>query len=435
MSSQQQRQPSFASTSAVGTATGSAEASATEPVDSDRIRDAIDRAAYRDFSRTTTLELATEVTYAKNRKPTFPRKLHEILSCGIHEDVIAWLPHGRAFSVCNVERLEEEVLPEYFRHRSRASFLRQVNNWNFKRIRDGSDENAYYHEYFLRGLPHVCLLMHPNKPNQPKDKMAKLFDVAPDFYRLSEERPLPLTDGEPVPLPTTAPISNATTNKSSLTAANPPQLQSTGLASSTTAQSNMFETSVPYVRMLPFAAFPGVMTAPFNFSPPNQLAPFVLPLFPIASPIAQVEQDPNNNSVQSQTSPQLHQLLNPTDIQNQPPQAHSQVMQQPFDLNLYLASQVGQLGPSVQPPSVVPIVATTTFIQPSGITNNRMSTLANIPMNPTMVALMENMQKAMNDATPLGDSASVDKDVPKSESSDTSAIQGLKEDDSLSFGC
>lgn len=298
--------------------------------------------------------------------------------------------------------------------------------------------------------------MHPNKPNQPKDKMAKLFDVAPDFYRLSEERPLPLTDGEPVPLPTTAPISNATTNKSSLTAANPPQLQSTGLASSTTAQSNMVETSVPYVRMLPFAAFPGVMTAPFNFSPPNQLAPFVLPLFPIASPIAQVEQDPNNNSVQSQTSPvssvgslhhlqqvnnlltnmqQLHQLLNPTDIQNQPPQAHSQVMQQPFDLNLYLASQVGQLGPSVQPPSVVPIVATTTFIQPSGITNNRMSTLANIPMNPTMVALMENMQKAMNDATPLGDSASVDKDVPKSESSDTSAIQGLKEDDSLSFGC
>lgn len=181
MSSQQQRQPSFASTSAVGTATGSAgelseygvmtsgwlclccsfipalpshlafasrstEASATEPVDSDRIRDAIDRAAYRDFSRTTTLELATEVTYAKNRKPTFPRKLHEILSCGIHEDIIAWLPHGRAFSVCNVERLEEEVLPEYFRHRSRASFLRQVNNWNFKRIRDGSDENAYYHE-------------------------------------------------------------------------------------------------------------------------------------------------------------------------------------------------------------------------------------------------------------------------------------------------
>jgi len=39
------------------------------------------------------------------------------------------------------------------------SFARQVSGWGFNRITAGADFNSYYHELFLRGKPHLCLLM------------------------------------------------------------------------------------------------------------------------------------------------------------------------------------------------------------------------------------------------------------------------------------
>ena len=113
----------------------------------DIINRAIEKGTYHDYSRVTTQQLSSEIAYNKKRKPNFPRKLHEILSNpDEHGDVIAWLPHGRAWEILNNKRLESDLLPNFFSHNSRASFLRQVNNWGFKRVARGRDENAYYHE-------------------------------------------------------------------------------------------------------------------------------------------------------------------------------------------------------------------------------------------------------------------------------------------------
>jgi hypothetical protein len=37
--------------------------------------------------------------------------------------------------------------------------MRQVNGWGFKRVVTGSDHNSYYHEYFVRDNPQLCLQM------------------------------------------------------------------------------------------------------------------------------------------------------------------------------------------------------------------------------------------------------------------------------------
>eukprot|EP00957_Ditylum_brightwellii_P106586 8131600-Ditylum_brightwellii.AAC.1 len=106
------------------------------------------------------------------KEPPFPQKLHQILANPDNKEWIAWLPHGRAWKILDKAKFEEKVLPQYFRSSKLASFMRQVNNWGFDRAHFGPDENAYYNEYFLRGLPHISAKMH----RQPKGKLQQRME-------------------------------------------------------------------------------------------------------------------------------------------------------------------------------------------------------------------------------------------------------------------
>ena len=46
---------------------------------------------------------------------TFPMKLHAILSNPEFSDIIAWLPHGRAWRILQTKAFEERAIPLYFR--------------------------------------------------------------------------------------------------------------------------------------------------------------------------------------------------------------------------------------------------------------------------------------------------------------------------------
>ena len=90
---------------------------------------------YRDFSRVLpekhndASSLIAQSTTAK--EPTFPVKLHMILSNPEFQDIIAWLPHGRSWRILQQKAFEERVIPLYFRHGRYSSFARQVrlDNW------------------------------------------------------------------------------------------------------------------------------------------------------------------------------------------------------------------------------------------------------------------------------------------------------------------
>jgi HSF-type DNA-binding len=128
----------------------------------------------------------------KSRRPSttsFPTKLYKILSEPKYQEYIAWLPHGRAWRVLKPKALEDDIIPKYFRSDRLASFMRQVNGWGFKRITEGPDLNAYYHEMFLRGLPHVCNKMR--RPVKGESGMNRDLGQHPDFYKISMFAPLP----------------------------------------------------------------------------------------------------------------------------------------------------------------------------------------------------------------------------------------------------
>lgn len=80
------------------------------------------------------------------REPTFPMKLHMILSKEEFNEMICWLPHGRSWRVLNQDEFEKKIIPLFFKHGRYASFHRQVNGWGFRRITSGNDFNSYYHE-------------------------------------------------------------------------------------------------------------------------------------------------------------------------------------------------------------------------------------------------------------------------------------------------
>lgn len=132
----------------------------------------------------------------------FPSRLHGLLTQ--HSDIIRWLPHGRSWIVRDKERFLERVAPLYFQMSKYESFSRQVNGWGFKRITQGPDANAYYHELFLKGMPHLVKWMKRSSASscgQIKRLRASPNDE-PNFYEISAKYPIPdhynMNGGKPV---------------------------------------------------------------------------------------------------------------------------------------------------------------------------------------------------------------------------------------------
>lgn len=93
----------------------------------------------------------------KGKTPSFIRKLVQILEVSYifiqddkFGDLVSWLNEGNGFQILNASRFSEEVLPIYFKHKNLASFIRQLNMYDFLRPKDSS-QYVYVHPKFIRG--------------------------------------------------------------------------------------------------------------------------------------------------------------------------------------------------------------------------------------------------------------------------------------------
>ena len=116
---------------------------------------------------------------------TFPVKLQELLDNAEvegHEHIISWQPHGRAFLLHKKKEFVETVLPRYFGPIQLLSFKRQLNLYGFKRITQGPDRDAYYHEMLLRGLPFFASCIPRKRATGMKIKPAANPEAEPKLY-------------------------------------------------------------------------------------------------------------------------------------------------------------------------------------------------------------------------------------------------------------
>jgi hypothetical protein len=98
--------------------------------------------------------------------------------------VVSWLPHGRAFIVRRPKAFTSEIMPKYFRQSKLTSFQRQLNLYGFRRITQGADAGAYYHELFLQGRPHLCMRMNRQKVKGTGHKQPTDAQSEPNFYAM-----------------------------------------------------------------------------------------------------------------------------------------------------------------------------------------------------------------------------------------------------------
>ncbi len=87
------------------------------------------------------------------------KQLHEILSAGAYDDIVAWLPHGQSFMIHKKRVFETEILGKFFKKSKFTSFTRKLNRWGFSRITRGAENGAYFHALFRRDQPRLCLQM------------------------------------------------------------------------------------------------------------------------------------------------------------------------------------------------------------------------------------------------------------------------------------
>ena len=98
----------------------------------------------------------------KSLIPSFLTKLFQILEVKYkflplllknsdYHHIIKWVENGRAFVVKNLPEFIEKVLPNYFKHNNFASFVRQLNMYDFHKTRNNNNENTFYHKLFIRG--------------------------------------------------------------------------------------------------------------------------------------------------------------------------------------------------------------------------------------------------------------------------------------------
>jgi len=121
---------------------------------------------YIDVSDMTITEQDIDAVRSQRRNSVdpFPLKLHKLIVHAMKEgkdDIITFLPHGRAFQVHSMDRFMNELMPKQFKQSKWPSFARQLNLYGFQRLTglEHADSIAYFHELFLRGRPEFCWFM------------------------------------------------------------------------------------------------------------------------------------------------------------------------------------------------------------------------------------------------------------------------------------
>lgn len=58
------------------------------------------------------------------------------------QHIVSWGPHGDCFVVKDMNDFTKTVLPRMFKHQNFASFVRQLNKYDFHKVKN-TDDNSY----------------------------------------------------------------------------------------------------------------------------------------------------------------------------------------------------------------------------------------------------------------------------------------------------
>ncbi|TVY71430.1 Transcription factor SKN7 [Lachnellula suecica] len=77
-----------------------------------------------------------------NNSSDFVRKLYKMLEEPSYEHIVKWGEGGESFVVLENEKFTKSILPKHFKHSNFASFVRQLNKYDFHKVRQNNEDNT-----------------------------------------------------------------------------------------------------------------------------------------------------------------------------------------------------------------------------------------------------------------------------------------------------
>lgn len=115
-------------------------------------------------------------TKVHKKLTSFLNKTYEIVNDSNNAATVAWTSDGMGFTINNVPDFTEHILPRYFKHSNFASFVRQLNMYDFHKSREEGCENVFRHPCFLRGRRGLLRDIHRKSTELPTESTLSKTD-------------------------------------------------------------------------------------------------------------------------------------------------------------------------------------------------------------------------------------------------------------------
>ncbi|KAF9053358.1 HSF-type DNA-binding-domain-containing protein [Panaeolus papilionaceus] len=80
----------------------------------------------------------------------FVKKLYKMLEDPSFQNVVCWGPAGDCFVVKDMNEFTKSILPRMFKHSNFASFVRQLNKYDFHKVKNTDDNQFGEHSWTFR---------------------------------------------------------------------------------------------------------------------------------------------------------------------------------------------------------------------------------------------------------------------------------------------
>lgn len=109
-----------------------------------------------------------------NNSSDFVRKLYKMLEDPSYESIVRWGEGGESFVVLENEKFTKSILPKHFKHSNFASFVRQLNKYDFHKVRQNNEDNSP-----SPYGPNAWEFKHPEFQANKKDSLDNIRRKAP----------------------------------------------------------------------------------------------------------------------------------------------------------------------------------------------------------------------------------------------------------------
>lgn len=107
--------------------------------------------------------LTSDSNTSKASNYKFVQKLIEILSNNSLKKIVKWSEDGNNIEILNQREFTDKVLPLYFKHNNYSNFIRQLNMYHFKKVKNQDPKDnaiSYSNDFFKRNSTHLVGEIH-----------------------------------------------------------------------------------------------------------------------------------------------------------------------------------------------------------------------------------------------------------------------------------